>query len=145
MKNDFIAKSEISINAPVGTVWDAFTNPETIEKYMFGTKVISDWQTGSKITWQGEWKGKHYEDKGTILQIIPNEILQYTHFSPSTGLPDIAENYHTVTIRFSTMGNQTLILLTQNNNATDQARQHSENNWNMMLSGLKKMLELPRS
>ena len=58
-----IAKESISINAPVGKVWDALTNPEVIKQYMFGTNVISDWKEGSPIVWKGEWQGKKYEDK----------------------------------------------------------------------------------
>jgi hypothetical protein len=32
-------------------------------------------------------------------------------------------------------------VLTQDNNATEQARAHSEENWSMMLAALKKVLE----
>jgi hypothetical protein len=33
------------------------------------------------------------------------------------------------------------VTLSQDNNATDEAREHSEQNWRMMLDGLKKLLE----
>ena len=58
-----IARASVSINAPIAKVWDAFTNPEVIEQYMFGTKVISDWKEGSQITWKGEWQGRKYEER----------------------------------------------------------------------------------
>ena len=87
---------------------------------MFGTTVISDWSEGSKIIWQGEWKGKTHEDKGTILKIIPGKQLQYSHFSPLTGLEDSPENYHTVTIGLRESNNQTLVSLSQENNATEK-------------------------
>ena len=45
-----IANAQTSIDASVDNVWDAFTNPETIKKYMFGTTVSSDWKNGSEIT-----------------------------------------------------------------------------------------------
>jgi len=35
----------------------------------------------------------------------------------------------------------TLLSLTQENNATDKAREHSEKNWGVMLTNLKKLLE----
>ncbi|MFZ3167714.1 MAG: SRPBCC family protein [Candidatus Methanoperedens sp.] len=138
-----IAKASISINAPVGKVWDALTKPEVIKQYMFGTNVISDWKQGSPIFWKGEWQGKKYEDKGIILKLEPNRILQYTHFSPLSGQQDqdMPENYHTVTIELSAEGAQTRISLSQDNNPTEQARGHSENNWVMMLASLKKLLE----
>jgi uncharacterized protein YndB with AHSA1/START domain len=88
MKNNLIAKASATIDAPVAKVWDALVNPEAIKQYMFGTNVATDWQEGSPITWKGEWQGKAYEDKGVIRQVKPERILQYSHFSPLSGLPD---------------------------------------------------------
>ena len=138
---DLIANAQTSINASVDKVWDALTNPETIKKYMFGTTVSSDWKEGSDINWKGEWKGKQYQDKGKIVQIQPKTHLSYTHFSPLAGEPDLPENYHTVTIKLAAKNGSTNVLLSQDNNKTDDSRQHSEDNWNMMLSELKKLLE----
>ena len=139
---ELIATSEATINAPLARVWDALVNPDMIKKYMFGTTVTSDWREGSKITWKGEWNGKAYEDKGVIKQLIPNSRLQYTHFSPMTGLPDKPENYHTVTIELADNTPNTVVRLTQDNNATEEEKTHSEKNWGMMLDGLKELLEL---
>src|SRR5690242_4971014 len=117
-----LAKAYTTINAPPAKVWDALVTPATIKKYMFGTDVTSDWKEGSKITWKGEWEGKSYEDHGKILQLKPGKKIQYSHFSPLTGKPDIPENYHTVTVELSPKGNQTDVHLTQDNNATDEER-----------------------
>jgi uncharacterized protein YndB with AHSA1/START domain len=136
-----LAKAEIQIAASANKVWKALTDPEIIKQYMFGTTMSSDWKVGSPVTWKGEWKGKPYEDKGTILQFVPNRKLQYTHFSPMTGLEDKPENYHTVTIELQDDGNRTDVTLTQDKNLTEEERQHSEDNWKMMLEGLKKVVE----
>ena len=122
-------------------VWEALVNPDAIRQYMFGTTVSSDWRVGSAITWSGEWQGRRYEDKGTLLRVAPNKVLEYTHFSPLSGLPDEPENYHTVTIELEDLGSHTAVKLTQDNNATEEARRHSEKNWAAMLDGLKKFLE----
>jgi uncharacterized protein YndB with AHSA1/START domain len=136
-----IAKVSITINAPKATVWDALVNPQAIRQYMFGTQAISDWQKGSPIVWKGEWQGKAYEDKGIILKLEPEKILQYSHFSPLSGLADNPDNYHIVTIELLDKGDQTQITLSQDNNATDEERQHSEKNWEMMLSSLERYLK----
>src|SRR2546427_90916 len=81
-----------TINAPLARVWDTLVDPEAIRRYMFGTTVVSDWKEGGPIVWKGEWKGKAYEDKGVILRLEPERILQYSHFSPQSGLPDTPEN-----------------------------------------------------
>jgi uncharacterized protein YndB with AHSA1/START domain len=141
MNKQFIARASITIDAPIAKVWNALINPELIKQYMFGTNVVSEWREGGSIVWKGEWQGKAYEDKGVILRLEPERKFQYSHFSPLSGLPDKPENYHTVTIELSTEGTATLVSLSQDNNQTEQEREHSEKNWTMMLNSLKKLLE----
>ncbi|MCE8429665.1 MAG: SRPBCC domain-containing protein [Candidatus Methanoperedens sp.] len=136
-----IAKASITFNVSIAKVWDALVNPDKIKQYMFGTNTVSDWKEGSSIVWKGEWEGKKYEDKGVILRLEPGHLIQYSHFSPLTGQPDLPENYHIVTIELSGKGKQTYVSLLQDNNATEEAREHSEKNWNMLLEGLKTFLE----
>jgi uncharacterized protein YndB with AHSA1/START domain len=141
MEKNLIAKASITINTSRDKVWNALVNPEAIKQYMFGTNVVSNWKEGSPIVWKGEWQGKPYEDKGMILQFKPGQTIQYSHFSPLSGLPDKAENYHTVTVELSGEGMLTQVLLSQDKNSTEQERQHSEENWGMMLTAMKKFLE----
>ena len=136
-----IAKAATTINASADKVWTALTDPETIKKFMFGAAVVSDWKEGGKIAWKGEWEGKSYEDKGKILSLEPKKKLQYSHFSPLAGLDDIPENYHIVTIDLTENDEQTTVTLTQDNNADEKTKDHSEKNWRMMLASLKKLLE----
>ena len=141
MNANLIAKASITINAPSAKVWDALVQPEAIKQYMFGTTVVTDWREGSPVVWKGEWQGKPYEDKGVILQFKPGRTLAYSHFSPLSGVPDTPDNYHTVTIELSAEQNQTRVSLAQDNNASEEERQHSEKNWGMMLSALKEYVE----
>jgi uncharacterized protein YndB with AHSA1/START domain len=141
MSKGLVAKASITVYAPIARVWESLVNAEIIKQYMFGTDVVSDWKEGSSIVWKGEWQGKKYEDKGVILKLQPQRLLQYSHFSPLSGLPDMPESYHVVTIQLSDNREQTLLSLSQDSNPTEQAREHSENNWRTMLEGLKKLLE----
>jgi len=141
MEKDFIAKSSITIDVPVAKVWDALVNPEVIKQYMFGTQVVSDWKENSPIIWKGLWDGKPYEDKGIILKIVPEKTLQYSHFSPLSGASDVPENYHTMTYELEDDGGHTNVLLSQDNNATEEDLKHSQQMWDSMLTGLKKLLE----
>jgi uncharacterized protein YndB with AHSA1/START domain len=136
-----VARATIVIHAPVARVWEALVNPEMIKLYMFGTDVVSDWKEGSPIVWKGEWQGKWYEDKGIILRLEPERLIQYSHFSPLSGKPDVPENYHTVTVELTGSGEETSVSLAQDNNETAEAREHSRQNWQMMLSRLKDLLE----
>jgi uncharacterized protein YndB with AHSA1/START domain len=141
MPKDLTATASATVNAPSQKVWDALVTPAIIKKYMFGSTVTSDFRKGSPITFKGEWQGKAYEDKGVILDAQPKRLLAYTHYSPLTGLPDKPENYHTVRIELAPKGDQTSVTLTQDNNANEQERAHSQKNWEMMLESLKTILE----
>ena len=141
MKNALIAQAHITISAPIANVWDALVNPEMIRQYMFGTNAVSDWKEGSPIVWQGEWEGKPYEDKGVILKLTQEHLFQYSHFSPLSGQADVPEHYHTVTMELSPKGTGTMLLLSQDNNATEEDREESEKMWAMMLTGIKTFLE----
>ena len=141
MPEDRIAKASISIDAPKEAVWRALVDPDAIHVYMFGTTVSSEWREGAPITWKGDWNGKAYEDKGVILTLDGGKRLRYNHFSPLAGLPDKPENYHTVTIDLSGEDGRTQVSLAQDHNPTDEERAHSEENWKMMLGGLKKYVE----
>lgn len=143
MDKNLIAQASTIVDAPVARVWDALVKPEAIKQYMFGTDVVSEWREGSPIVWKGEWQGKPYEDKGVILQFKPERTLQYTHFSPLSGVPDKPENYHTVTVELTPDGNRTGVSLTQDKNASEEERAHSAKNWEMMLVALKQFLEKP--
>ena len=139
--NDHMAKVSTVIDAPKEEVWETLTDPDAISQYMLGAQVTTDWQEGSPITWEGEWEGRSYQDKGTVREVRAPQILEYSHFSPMTGLPDVPENYHTVRIEVVEDGAATRVTLIQDNNETLEAKDHSEGNWQTMLDGLKKVVE----
>ncbi|RPI32545.1 MAG: SRPBCC domain-containing protein [Chloroflexota bacterium] len=141
MNKSYLAQASVSIDAPPAKVWDALTRPEMIKQYLFGTEVSTDWQVGSPITYRGTWEGKAYEDKGKILQIEPGKLLVSTFWSSLSGLPDLPENYNTVRYELAPEGNGTRLTLIQDNNPTQEDAGHSEQNWKMVLDGLKKLVE----
>lgn len=141
MSNTYTATASTTIDVPPDTVWDALTEPELIEQYVFGATVETDWEIGSPIVFRGEWEGETYNDKGEIQRFEPERVLEYTHWSPLSGKPDVPENYHTVTWELTGRDEETAVTLTQDTNETEEARDHSEENWKMVLSNLKELLE----
>ena len=141
MNNTYISKASTIINTSTSKIWDALTKPRIIKQYMFGTEVITDWQVGSPITYKGIWDGKAYEDKGKVLQIEIKKLLVSTFWSSLAGLPDIPENYKTVRYELVPEDNGTRLTITQDNNDSQEEATHSEQNWKMVLDGMKKLLE----
>ena len=136
-----VATATVEIDASPARVWTALTDPTEIEKYMFGSHVVTDWKPGSSIVWEGEYEGKRYEDKGKIVEIKPARRLKVTHFSPLSGQEDVPENYHTLTYELEVAGPKTRVALSQDNNETPEAAEHSKANWEKMLAGLKEVVE----
>jgi uncharacterized protein YndB with AHSA1/START domain len=136
-----VATAECEIDAPPDKVWRALTEPELIKKYMFGSEVKTDWQPGSPITWKGEFEGREYEDKGEIISVDPGRRLEVTHFSPLTGQEDRPENYHRVRYELQQTTGGTSVRLSQDNSSSAEEAEHSAANWQMMLDGLKNVVE----
>jgi uncharacterized protein YndB with AHSA1/START domain len=141
MSSMLIAQSSIVIDASPEEVWEALTTPELIKQYFFGVDTITDWQVGSPIIHRGEWEGKLFEDKGTILQYNPPKLLQYTHWSPLSGAPDLPENYQTVSISLEERDSGTEVTIANDNAGSEESRRHSAENWHRVLKGLKDLLE----
>jgi uncharacterized protein YndB with AHSA1/START domain len=142
MNRKFVAEKQISIDASVDAVWRALTDPSLVKQYLHGTNMETSWKVGSPITWKGEWKGKTYEDKGTVLAVEPKRLLRTTHWSPLGGSEDRPENYHTVTYELADNEGQTILTLKQDNNASqEEADTMAEKNWGPVLEGLKTVAE----
>jgi uncharacterized protein YndB with AHSA1/START domain len=144
MTRGFAAIKRVTIHATRGEVWEALTDPDKVKQYLHGTEMSTDWKEGSPIVWRGEWKGRSYEDKGTVLAVQPEELLRYTHWSPMGGSEDKPENYHTVTYELAGDDGKTTLTLTQDNNPSqEEADTMADNNWGPVLNGLKEMVEKP--
>jgi uncharacterized protein YndB with AHSA1/START domain len=138
---DHVATADIVVDASRDKVWAALTDPEQIKEYMFGSQVVTDWKQGSPIVWKGEYEGRRYEDKGEIVEIEPERRLKVTHFSPLSGQEDRPENYHAVLYELEEREGRTHISLSQDNNPSKEAAEHSRANWEKMLDGLKQVVE----
>jgi len=141
MSSPLVAKVNILLDAPPAKVWKAVTDPAEVKKYFFNTKLVTDWEVGKPIYFRGEWEGQAYEDKGTVLQFRPQKMLQYDYWSTFSGKEDVPENYQTITYELEPQGDGTLLTITQTNVPSEESKEHSEQNWGMVLAELKKLVE----
>lgn len=134
-------KTTITVNAPAEKVWKALTDPAIVKQYFFGTDVKSDWKKGSPVTWSGEWNGKAYQDKGTILDVTPGKYVKYSYWSSMGGTEDKPENYQNVSYSLSENDGITTFELGQDNIKDEAAKEHSEQNWQSIFGKMKEMVE----
>lgn len=135
------ADVKMRINANPERVWTALTDPNEIRKYLFGTTTITNWQVGGPIRFVGEWDGKPYEDKGSVLAVEHLKLIRFTYWSSMSGLADVPENYVVVTYQLESDNGNTNFTLTQENCRSEEARQHAEENWAMAIGTLKRLAE----
>lgn len=142
-------KVNIDIEAKAENVWDTLVNPEKVKQYLFGTKVSSDFKIGSPITFEGEYDGMKYKDKGKIVEYEENSLLKYSYHSSFSELEDKEENYQLITYRISSKSEKSInnddlkvnLEISQENIPTEAAKEDSEKNWSLLLKKIKEISE----
>ena len=106
-----IVNKTVNINAPTSKVWDALTNPELMKKWMSETEIhiITDWKVGNPIIIRGNLHGINFENNGKVLRFEPEKILQYSHLSSLSRLPDKPENHSVLDFRLAPVEDQTAL------------------------------------
>lgn len=87
-------KYDISINAPIDTVWQALTTSDGTKAWMKDVIVETDWQEGSEIVYtcydqEGkvmQWEGKEMIWKGIITTLDPPTEFTCIYPGATTGL-----------------------------------------------------------
>lgn len=150
MKTPLIIRNEILIHAPAWRVWDALINPQITIQYMFGCVPVTDWKEGSLLLWRGSYEGKEMDFvKGQVIKIEPGSQLSYTVIDPNNeAIPDVPENYLTVTYDLVEEDGSTRFIVTQGDYALvaeGEKRFKDSNNggegWNPILVQIKKIVE----
>jgi uncharacterized protein YndB with AHSA1/START domain len=138
---DLRTEESITFRVPIEKVWEALTTPEVIKRWFFGVDTLTDWRVGSPISHKGEYQGRPYEDRGTILEIEPPRLLVHSHWSPVSGRPDVPENYERVSWQLSERDQGTELMIRESNLPSEEAKATSEQSWRIVLRNLKELLE----
>ncbi len=137
----YSSSASIIINAPKEEIWEALTIPEQVKQYFFSTNLVTTWEVGSPILFRGEWEGKPYEDKGTVLSFIPLQSLSYDYWSNFSGIEDKKENYQILSYELQDMQDGIQVTINQSNVATQESADHSSENWKKVLEALENFVE----
>lgn len=122
-------------------MWRALTKPALVKQYFFGTNLETTWQIGTPIFFRGEWDGKAYEDRGTVLGFEPERALSYNYWSSFSGHEDKPELRQVIEFELSAEGNGVRLDVKQSNIETRERADHSTKNWEGVLGKLKQFVE----
>ena len=140
---DKIVTKTITINAPPATVWAALTEPAIMQQWMAEgeIEISTDWQIGQPMIIWGHLHRVKFENKGQVLQFQPQQLLQYTHLSSISRLPDEPASYTVIAFRLLPVAAQTALTLTAWNFPTETIYKHWAFYWPVALSVLKRLVE----
>lgn len=142
MDKSLIASSNINIQSTSEKVWNVLTNPENIKEYLFGTEVLTDWNIGSPIIFQGEYDGQQYKDKGNVIENTENKLLKYNYWSGFSRLEDKPENYSLVTYKIEKLDDNSVnFTWHQQGFSSEEGKCHTEQGLQSMLEKIKELAE----
>ena len=138
-----IVHKTVEINAPTAIVWQALTDPAMLPQWMAESEleIHTDWTVGNPILIRGELHHLPFENKGTVLQFVPEQLLQYTHLSSLSHLPDQPESYAIVTFQLASIATRTALTVTVSNFPTEIIYKHLAFYWPVALGSLKRLIE----
>jgi uncharacterized protein YndB with AHSA1/START domain len=135
-----------TIKASAEKVWDAITNPDKIEQYMFGSRTDTDWKPGSKSNFYIEQDDKQITIvKGEVIRNIPQKLLEHTLFPNDNKLNDTLENYILITYQLEEHDGETDLTITQKGfKYVEEGLQRyidTQKGWKIALPKLKEVAE----
>jgi uncharacterized protein YndB with AHSA1/START domain len=134
--------STVNIAAPARKVWQALTVPNLVKQWQYGSDLLTTWEVGTPIVFRSEWDGKVYEQKGNVLEFLPESRLKYSLFFPRPDLQDSPEHSFFMTYELTERGGITSLLVRQEDPRPSQPDEAAGGDEGPdVLSGLKDLVE----
>ncbi|MNS62243.1 hypothetical protein D3C72_952970 [compost metagenome] len=129
------------LNGSPAVVWQVITNPVHMLQWTgdetMNLTIDTNWIPGTEIIITGNHH-QPFENKGIVLQCIPEQQLSYTHLSSLSRLPDEPDNYTRIDFHLVPNGAQTKLELTISNFPTESIQKHLEFYWRTTMVKIKK-------
>lgn len=128
-------------NAPPERVFDAWTRPELVAKWLFtgptSDKHEIDFPAKVDMKWtiMDRRGGVDYTAIGWFLEVDRPRRLVFTF-----GMPQFADEYDRIVVDFAADGDGCLMTFTQEG-VRAEYKSGSEHGWNLMFLGLKQLIE----
>ena len=134
----------VLINRAPFQVWEYLTNPMLMKEWMgepeMNVEVMTDWKVGNPVLIKGFHNG-NFENKGTVLQFDFPKIIQYSHLSSASRLPDTEVNQSIITFMLTPKERSTLLEIQIENFPTESIHKHVDFYWQGTATVLKTLIE----
>ncbi len=138
--------STVKIFAPAGKVWRALTVPDLVKQWQYGSDLLTTWEVGTPIVFRNEWDGQVFEQKGTVLEFVPESRVKYSLFFSHGTLQDTSENYFFMIYELTESNGVTSVLVRQEDPRPSIPNEEtSEDKGPDVLSFLKELVEVKMS
>ncbi|RAJ81930.1 immunity protein 35 of polymorphic toxin system [Chitinophaga dinghuensis] len=140
----YFLHKHITIRASPAKVWDSLTNPALIRLWMpdIDAQLTSNWEKGSEIRLEGHIHGLPFLNKGSIQQIKPPTLLEYTWWSSLTAVADTPENYSVIQFQLQTGSSyMTPLTFRQTGFVSEVSLLHFNFYWNTTLALIQRLNE----
>ncbi len=137
--------STVEILAPARKVWLALTSPDLVKQWQYGSDLLTTWEVGTPIVFRNEWNGQVFEQKGTVLEFIPESRLKYSLFFPRPDLQDSPEQCFFMTYALSKGDGATSLLIRQEDPRPSPPDESVGDEGPNVLSALKELVEVKMS
>jgi BarA-like signal transduction histidine kinase len=106
-------------------------------------EIVTTWEVGSPIIINAQEVSYKIAVKntGVVLQFLKNHVLEYSHLSSLSRLPDQPENYTLIRFTLLQEEDQTLLELNLSNFPTESHYKHLDFYWTITLQVLKRFVE----
>lgn len=118
--------------------------PQSMQNWMLDDgkiEVVTNWEIDLPIVIKGDMHGIPFENWGVVKRFEPENLLQYSHLSSLSVLPDVIASYTVITFELMPNEGRTMLSLTLNNFPTFEIYKHLDFYWNMTLPIIKAFAE----
>jgi uncharacterized protein YndB with AHSA1/START domain len=138
---ELIVKKSMALNAEPSEVWEALTDPQMTRKYFFNCDVVTDWKIGEPIIYRDNTGEDPIDQvKGTLKHFEEGEMFEYT-FKAAAKAGESQGDMIRVTFELEPENGRTRLTVTQDCGENEKVYKDSDQGWDYVLFGLKKLLE----
>lgn len=134
----------VVIDAPRERVWEALTNIEHMRRWMAEPEIqmdiVTNWIVGDSIVIKG-FHHEAFENRGTVLEFDPPNVLRYSQLSSVSRLANNPENHSIFEFRLTPVNGHTSLTLTLSGFPTESIFRHLDFYWRVTISILEQFVE----